>query len=87
MKIDNIHHTDHSRSHLHRIFCHHMLPFGDDEVEKMRVEVRNVLAYGNVIVCPTCIRKIAFRKEVTASAGGYTSMMTAVVAMMSGESV
>jgi len=44
-------------------------------------------AHGNIIVCHTCIRKIAFRKKVTTSAESYTSMITGVVAMMSGESV
>jgi len=53
----------------------------------MGAKLRNVRAHGNVIVRDTCIIKSAFRKKVTTRAESYTSMITGVVAMMSGESV
>jgi hypothetical protein len=51
----------------------------------MGVKLRDVLAHGNVIECPTGISISTLRNKVATSAGGYSSMMTGMVAMMSGE--
>jgi hypothetical protein len=53
----------------------------------MGAKLRDVLAHVNDIICHSCIVKRAFRKQVTTNAESYTSMITGVVAMMSGESV